>query len=123
MVADERLHQILYALTRATEQKLLNWERTDPSEVRTRLPGGEYVRLIREDASNILAVGGHLPYLALTLVDAFGQVIEQWQPADREDWDQIDSLYRLIRRTALGVDKKLQQVVEALESILAAPPK
>ena len=79
------------------------------------MPSGS-VRLIREDSPP--AVGGRRPALVMILLDAKGQVIENWQPMDETEWNALEELARAARRRALQIEEKLNSVVEDLQMLL-----
>jgi hypothetical protein len=114
MPYDRQFRELLNVLTRATTSGSLRWEKTpDPSEFKTRLAGGASVRLLREDVPPLMS-GAPRPALLLILLDETGQLLEQWQPAEEEEWDALEELHRIARRSALNVDAKLQGLLDSL---------
>jgi DNA-binding Lrp family transcriptional regulator len=55
----------------------------------------------------------------MILLDAKGQVIENWQPMDETEWNALEELARAARRRALQIEEKLNSVVEDLQMLLS----
>ncbi len=119
MPADPKLAQLVHILKRATESKSLRWERTpDPLEFKARLPGKEAVRILREDLPPLMSGGpSGKPALVLILLDADGQLLEQWQPMDDAEWTMLEELHRIARRSALNTNETLRDLLETLSTL------
>ena len=115
MPAHDELKSLLKLLEEGTQQKALNWQQTPTENVfRMDLPGGAYVRLFRFE-SLVEDEEREVRYI-LQLFTEKGNLLEEWSSAELESQEagKLNELYRLARRSALDVEKQMQQILKSL---------
>lgn len=121
MSINAKLERLIELLTKATEDKELNWEATtDENSFRAMFPGGA-VRVNRspllfEGRPGIHANGGGgIPY-SLTVLNGSGEVVDEYSP---DDSTRLANLFSLARKSALRPD----DIVDSIMAWLESPPK
>jgi hypothetical protein len=104
-----RLYELLRVINAATDKDTLHWTTTaDEDSFRAEFGLG-MVRISKVPADP--------PHYNLSLLDRDGTLLEEYQPTMEGELNEIDALYKKVRRQALDLDAKLKGYFNHLKKL------
>lgn len=111
-MSNEKLIGLVKRLNLSTAEGTINWGVTEKSGVFQSSLAGYAVRL---DARKSRSLSGEIEYF-ITILDPFGDVVEEMGDEETEgQFLVMKNLYESARRTALGVDKAIDDILRDLD--------
>lgn len=113
MSTNPKITDLLALLKNGTESRRLQWQTTpDENTFRVSLGTG-LIRLSRNDSETLTP----LPVrFTLSIFDHRGQLIDDYSPEAEDEKDSLSELFGMARRSALNLDKILDNMLEELKS-------
>jgi hypothetical protein len=114
MDPSRKYDSLVQMLTRGTESRRINWEKTlETYTFRATLASG-IVRVAKHHSTR----AGTPPY-SLTVVDLLGRVLDDFAPLEMKDAEGLARLYDLAKESALSMDSVIDDMLKELETKLA----